>query len=63
MLISIWPSRDEAFFRRHSPNPKSPCPIGAQIIDVLAAQLGAAETALTGSLAKTTLSDVLAATA
>jgi Rrf2 family protein len=48
----------DTVFRMHKLDPKSECPIAKQIGKVLSPSLKAAETALTGSLAKTSLNDV-----
>jgi len=49
---------DEAIFRMHRTDPESKCPVAVQIAKILAAPLRAAEGALAGSLAKTTIHDV-----
>ena len=49
---------DDAIFRMHRTDPESKCPVAVQIAKILAAPLRAAEGALAGSLAKTTIRDV-----
>lgn len=49
---------DETIFRMHKIDPKSACPVAAQIGKILTGPLRAAEGALATSLARTTLRDV-----
>jgi Rrf2 family protein len=49
---------DEGIFRSHSPDPKSKCPVGAQILKVLATPFAAAESAMEANLRKTSLDDI-----
>lgn len=49
---------DDAIFRMHKTDPESECPVAAQLGKILRGPLRAAETALTTSLANTTLKDV-----
>lgn len=49
---------DESVFRMHKTDPRSQCPVAAQLGQVLSAPLKAAECALHSSLAKTSLRDV-----
>jgi Rrf2 family protein len=51
---------DENMFRMHKHDPDNDCPIGAQLGEVLAPSLKAAELAMSGMLGKTTLSSVVA---
>jgi Rrf2 family protein len=48
----------EGLFRPHSPDPKSECPVGVQILQVLQAPFASAETALANNLGKTSLDDI-----
>jgi Rrf2 family protein len=52
---------DEAVFRMHKISPDAVCPVAAQIGKILTGPLKAAESALSNSLAKTTLKDVASA--
>lgn len=52
---------DEAVFRMHKIDPQAECPVAAQIGKILTGPLRAAESALSASLAKTTLRDVASA--
>jgi Rrf2 family protein len=52
---------DEAVFRMHKISPDSACPVAAQIGKILTGPLRAAESALSNSLAQTTLKDVASA--
>jgi Rrf2 family protein len=52
---------DESVFRMHKVDPQSNCPVAAQLGKVLSGPLKAAECALHGSLAGTTIRDVAAA--
>ena len=52
---------DETVFRMHKTDPKSACPVACQISTILATPLRAAERALSASLGRTTLGDVIAA--
>jgi Rrf2 family protein len=49
---------DDAVFRMHKTDPSSECPIASQMKSVLMSPFRAAESALSCSLAKTTLQDV-----
>ena len=49
---------DETVFRMHKTDPNSNCPVACQVGKILGAPLRAAESALSSSLAKTTLRDV-----
>jgi Rrf2 family protein len=49
---------DESVFRMHKTDPRSQCPVAAQLGQVLSAPLKAAECALHSSLARTSLRDV-----
>ena len=49
---------DETIFRMHKIDPRSACPVAAQIGKILSGPLRAAEGALSASLARTTLRDV-----
>ncbi len=51
---------DETVFRMHKTDPRSQCPVAAQLGQVLAVPLRTAECALHSSLAKTSISDVAA---
>lgn len=51
---------DETVFRMHKTDPRSQCPVAAQLGQVLAVPLRAAECALHSSLAKTSIRDVAA---
>jgi Rrf2 family protein len=51
---------DESVFRMHKTNPQSSCPVAAQLGKALSGPLKAAECALHGALARTTLRDVMA---
>lgn len=52
---------DETVFRMHKTDPRSQCPVAAQLGKVLATPLRAAECALHSSLAKTSIRDVATA--
>jgi Rrf2 family protein len=52
---------DETVFRMHKLDPNSECPIAAQMGKILSAPLKAAEAAMTASLSRTSLSDVVGA--
>ena len=52
---------DENVFRMHKTDPRSPCPVAAQLGQVLSAPLKAADCALHSSLAKTSIRDVATA--
>lgn len=52
---------DENVFRMHKTDPRSQCPVAAQLGKVLATPLRAAECALHSSLAKTSIRDVATA--
>jgi Rrf2 family protein len=52
---------DETVFRMHKIDPKSECPVAAQLGKILSAPLRAAECALHSSLAKTSIRDVATA--
>jgi len=52
---------DENVFRMHKTDPRSHCPVAAQLGKVLATPLRAAECALHSSLAKTSIRDVATA--
>jgi Rrf2 family protein len=52
---------DEAVFRMHKISPDAACPVAAQIGRILSGPLRAAESALSNSLAQTTLKDVASA--
>ncbi len=52
---------DDAIFRMHKIDPDSECPVAAQLGKILNGPLRAAETALTSSLASTTIRDVAGA--
>jgi Rrf2 family protein len=52
---------DETIFRMHKIDPLAECPVAAQIGKILSGPLRAAESALSTSLAKTTLRDVAGA--
>lgn len=52
---------DENVFRMHKTDPKSHCPVAAQLGQILSAPLRAAECALHTSLAKTSIRDVATA--
>jgi len=52
---------DEAVFRMHKLSPDAACPVAAQIGKILNGPLKAAESALSNSLAQTTLKDVASA--
>lgn len=52
---------DESVFRMHKVDPRSNCPVAAQLGQVLSAPLKAAECALHSSLAKTSIKDVASA--
>lgn len=52
---------DEEVFRMHKISPDSACPVAAQIGKILTGPLRAAESALSNSLAQTTLKDVASA--
>ncbi len=54
---------DETVFRMHKMDPHSACPVAAQLGKILGGPLGAAENALSASLAKTSIGDVSAAIA
>lgn len=54
---------DESMFRMHKTDPNSMCPIAMQMKRILCGPLKNAETALSTSLAKTTLQDVAEAIA
>jgi Rrf2 family protein len=54
---------DDAVFRMHKIDPNSDCPVAAQIGKILSGPLRAAESALSASLARTTLRDVASAIA
>jgi len=49
---------DETVFRMHKTDPNSKCPVACQMGKILGAPLRAAESALSNSLARTTLQDV-----
>jgi Rrf2 family protein len=49
---------DESMFRMHKTDPNSRCPVAMQMKTILTGPLKAAETALSASLAGTTLQDV-----
>lgn len=49
---------DETMFRMHKTDPNSKCPVACQMGKILGAPLRAAESALSSSLARTTLRDV-----
>ena len=49
---------DETVFRMHKTDPNSNCPVACQMGKILGAPLRAAESALSSSLARTTLQDV-----
>ena len=49
---------DDAVFRMHKTDPNSGCPIASQMKSILMSPFRAAESALSCSLAKTTLQDV-----
>jgi Rrf2 family protein len=51
----------EELFRRRAKEPCSDCPVGASISKAIARPLKAAEDAMAGALARTTLQDVVAA--
>jgi len=51
---------DETVFRMHKTDPRSQCPVAAQLGQVLSVPLRAAECALHSSLAKTSIRDVAA---
>jgi 6-phosphogluconolactonase len=51
----------ENVFRMHKTDPRSPCPVAAQLGQVLSAPLKAAECALHSSLAQTSIRDVATA--
>ena len=46
---------DEGLFRSHTPDPKSKCPVGVQILKVLEAPFASAESAMAENLRQTTL--------
>lgn len=50
---------DKSVFRMHKLDPNAQCPIAAQLKNVLAKPLGAAEAAMSEALAKTSLDDVV----
>lgn len=52
---------DESVFRMHKVDPRSNCPVAAQLGQVLSGPLKAAECALHSSLAKTSIKDVASA--
>ncbi len=52
---------DEEVFRMHKISPDAVCPVAAQIGKILTGPLRAAESALSNSLAQTTLKDVASA--
>lgn len=52
---------DENVFRMHKTDPRSACPVAAQLAQVLSPPLRAAECALHSSLAKTSIRDVATA--
>lgn len=52
---------DESVFRMHKVDPRSNCPVAAQLGQVLSAPLRAAECALHSTLAKTSIKDVASA--
>jgi Rrf2 family protein len=52
---------DENVFRMHKTDPKSQCPVAAQLGQILSVPLRAAECALHSSLAKTSIRDVATA--
>ena len=49
---------DEGIFRAHSPDPKSACPVGVQILKVLQEPFASAEMAMADNLRKTSLDDI-----
>jgi Rrf2 family protein len=49
---------DQGIFRPHSPDPKSKCPVGAQVLQLLAAPFASAESAMADTLGKTSLDDI-----
>ena len=58
-LADIYHAVEEAgIFRSHTPDPKSKCPVGAQVLKVLAAPFALAETAMSETLHKTSLDDI-----
>lgn len=58
-LADVYRSvEDQGIFRLHKTDPRSQCPIGTQLMTIIAEPLRAAEGALRKSLAATTLKDI-----